>query len=81
MTPRPKAAETMSVFWTGSSRELEARATVVVPVPTGVFRRRWYLSVNCWYESSELSHTSMEHGPSSCSLESEYRDLNHRHVD
>lgn len=57
---------------------------MVVPVPTGVFRRRRrcrYLSVNCWYESSELSHTSMEHGPSSCSLESEYRDLNHRQVD
>lgn len=36
---------------------------------------RLYLSMNCWYESSEASHTSMLHGPSSCSLKSEYNDL------
>lgn len=34
------------------------------------------LSMNCWYESEELSNTSMLQGPSSCNLKSEFKDLN-----
>ena len=34
------------------------------------------LLMNCWCDSCELSKTSMLQTPSSCSLKSEYNDLN-----